>query len=161
MDIETVRNLIQLMVDNDLAELEVQDGDNRIALKRQGERIVTQEVAGLVQPMAPAASSPGQPAEDETAETPAETAPPDDDENLLTITSPMVGTFYASQDPESPAFVQVGTDVEAETVVCIIEAMKVYNEIKAEVHGVIEQVLVRNEEPVEFGQPLFVVRSTP
>ncbi len=70
----------------------------------------------------------------------------------------MVGTFYASHDPDSPPYVQVGSEVEPETVVCIIEAMKVYNEIKAEVAGVIEKVLVRNEEPVEFGQPLFAVR---
>jgi acetyl-CoA carboxylase biotin carboxyl carrier protein len=79
-------------------------------------------------------------------------------DSSVAINSPMVGTFYNSHDPESPPYVQVGSDVEPETVVCIIEAMKVYNEIRAEVSGVIEEVLVRNEDPVEFSQPLFKVR---
>jgi acetyl-CoA carboxylase biotin carboxyl carrier protein len=149
MDIEGVRDLIQLMVDNDLAELEVQDGERRVALKRRAETVVTGIGAGpvLVQAAGPAAPA--------AAALPAETK---EEETLVTIKSPMVGTFYTAHDPDSPPYVQVGTEVEPDTVVCIIEAMKVFNEIKAEVSGTVEKLLVRNEEPVEFGQPLYAVR---
>ncbi len=156
MDIEVVRDLIQLMVDNDLAELEVQDGETRVALKRRGEEVQAAEIppargggSGGTTPASPIAEpSPA-------GSGPAETG---QDEGLVTIRSPMVGTFYAAAEPEMPPYVEVGSEVEPDTLVCIIEAMKVYNEIKAETAGVIEQVLVRNEEPVEFGQPLFLVR---
>ena len=156
MDIEVVRDLIQLMVDNDLAELEVQDGETRVALKRRGEEVQAVDIpsargggSGGAAPEAAAADpSP-------TGPEPAETG---QDEGLVTIRSPMVGTFYAAAEPEAPPYIQVGSEVEPDTLVCIIEAMKVYNEIKAETAGVVEQVLVRNEEPVEFGQPLFLVR---
>jgi acetyl-CoA carboxylase biotin carboxyl carrier protein len=77
---------------------------------------------------------------------------------MLTVDSPMVGTFYAAANPDTPAFVNVGSSVDEETVVCIVEAMKVFNEIKAGCVGTIERVLVSNAEPVEFGQPIFVVR---
>jgi acetyl-CoA carboxylase biotin carboxyl carrier protein len=80
------------------------------------------------------------------------------EEGLVPISSPMVGTFYTAPDPESPPFVTVGSSVGPDTVVCIIEAMKVFNEIKAEVTGTIERILIQNEQPVEFGQPLFLIR---
>jgi acetyl-CoA carboxylase biotin carboxyl carrier protein len=156
MDIETVRNLIQLMVDNDLAELEVQDGETRVALKRQGEPPAAQDVAVLA---AEAIANRQPEAQTPAAQPPQEDSPAaEEDEGLIIIKSPMVGTFYAADDPESPPFVDVGREIQPGTVMCIIEAMKVYNEIKAEMSGVIEKVLVRNEEPVEFGQPLFAVR---
>ncbi len=162
MDIEAVRNLIQLMVDNDLAELEVQDGETRVALKRRGEGEPTSEVAaalaaGLGSNLAQPAQVEEAPLEDEDQDASA----PALEEGLILVKSPMVGTLYATPDPESPPYVQVGSHVQPDTVVCIIEAMKVYNEIKAETAGVIEKVLVRNEEPVEFGQPLFAVRPVP
>ncbi len=152
MDIENVRNLVQLMKDNDLAELEVQDGETRILLKRRGEMLLTGVPAGHL----PTVLQQGLP--QSAAGLPAEPAKPKEDENLRSINSPMVGTFYSAHDPESPPYVQAGTEVEPDTVVCIIEAMKVFNEIKAEVSGVVEAVLVRNEDPVEYGQPLFKVR---
>ncbi|MBN1343860.1 MAG: acetyl-CoA carboxylase biotin carboxyl carrier protein [Phycisphaerae bacterium] len=155
MDIETVRNLIQLMVDNNLAELEVQDGEHRVALKRQGEQVTPHDMAAMAAHVVAGKAGNQAPS---GKPTPAETAPVDEDDGLVAIKSPMVGTFYSSQDPESPPFVTVGTHVDPESVVCIIEAMKVYNEIKAEVAGVVEKVLVSNEAPVEFGQPLFLVR---
>jgi acetyl-CoA carboxylase biotin carboxyl carrier protein len=82
----------------------------------------------------------------------------DADAGLVAIKSPMVGTFYASPDPNSPNFVSEGSKVRDNTVVCIVEAMKVFNEIKADVSGTIVKVLTRNEAPVEYGQPLFMVR---
>ena len=85
--------------------------------------------------------------------------PEDEDAGLHAITSPMVGTFYAGSDPESPPFVKKGAEVDGETVVCIVEAMKVFSEIKAECNGVIEKVLVNNGDPVEYGQKLFLVRT--
>jgi len=152
MDIEAVRSLIQLMVDHDLAELEVQDGETRVVLKRRGETVIS----GVSAVHTPIAGSAG--ATPVSREPIAEPLSGEPEEKLVTINSPMVGTFYIAHDPESPPYVQIGSEVEPETVVCIIEAMKVFNEIKAEVSGVIEKIFVRNEEPVEFGQPLFAVR---
>jgi acetyl-CoA carboxylase biotin carboxyl carrier protein len=155
MDIETVRNLIQLMVDNDLGELEVQDGETRVCLKRRGEKVEPSSLAAMA---AELLAAQGTRPETQRPE-PGPAAPEaEKDAGLIRITSPMVGTFYASSDPESSPYVQIGSEVQPDTVVCIIEAMKVYNEIKAETTGVIEKILVSNEEPVEFGQPLFLVR---
>jgi len=90
---------------------------------------------------------------------PAPAAPPPAvDEGLVPIRSPMVGTFYAASDPESPPFVAIGSEVDVTTTVCVIEAMKVFNEIHAEVAGTIERILVNNEQAVEYGQPLMLVR---
>ena len=109
--------------------------------------MVTPPVAAAVPPpgleTVAAAASP--------SETPA-------DDGLVTIASPMVGTFYAASDPESPPFVKVGAEIDPDTPVCIIEAMKVFNEIKAEVAGTIERILVENRQAIEFGQPLMLVR---
>ena len=84
----------------------------------------------------------------------------DDDAGLIAITSPMVGTFYAAADPGSPPFASPGTSVSHESIVCIVEAMKVFSETKAECMGVVEKVLVKNGEPVEYGQKLFLVRPS-
>ena len=164
MDIEQVRQLVELMEQHDLTELIIRDGETRIILRRGAaggpgtapgpvQMVVppTQvTTAPTVQPV-PAADAP-QPAEGTEAEQRAE------EEELVAIKSPMVGTFYAAPDPESPPYVTVGSEVEPDTVVCLVEAMKVFNEIKAEVAGTIERVCVQNAQPVEFGQPLFLVR---
>lgn len=156
MDIDEVRDLIQLMVDNDLAELEVQDGEKRVSLKRRGDQAQLPEV--VVAPPAAAAGLRG-PTPDARQPSAADMEASDQEQaGLVAIRSPMVGTFYLAPDPESPPFVQVGSEIKPETVVCVIEAMKVYNEIKAEMAGVIERVTVQNEEAVEFGQTLFLVR---
>lgn len=148
MDLKKVRELIKLMKENDLTEIELRTGDDRIALKR-GHGDVSRMM------MVPAATPvPG------AADASAGTPPAADDAHLETITSPMVGTFYTSADPESPPFVEVGSRVNADQTVCIIEAMKVFNEIKAEVSGVIETIHVQREEAVEYGQPLFTVRTS-
>lgn len=148
IDLKTLRSLIKLMVDHDLSELDLRDGDETVALKRAGQGApvmmsqpvysAPQQIGGVGAP-APAAGAPA--ADDGPA-----------------VVSPMVGTFYTSSDTENPAFVQVGDSIGPDTVVCIIEAMKVFNEVKAGVSGVIERVLVENAEPVEFGQKLFAIR---
>lgn len=142
-----------MMVEHELTEMKLRDGEQFVIIKRGSASVVPPVVtiAPAVAPQAvPAAPTQSPPGSFEAGE-PAETG-------LLTIRSPMVGTFYASSDPESSPFVTIGNPVEPESIVCIIEAMKVFNEIKAEVAGTIEQVLVRNEQAVEFGQPLFLVR---
>ncbi len=155
MDLKTLRELVKLMVSNDLTELDLQDKDEKVALKRGpagGEQAVH-----LVAPTAmPAAAAPA-------AATPAPTAAPakaeaNSDEGLVAIPSPMVGTYYSSPNPDAAVFVSVGDHVGDDTVVCIIEAMKVFNEIKAETSGTIAKVLVENGDAVEFGQPLFMIK---
>ena len=145
IDQKRLRELVKLMVDNDLTELDLEDkGGERVSLKRgHGGGAVIMPAA------APPASAAAPPA--------GEPAPPADD-GLARLDSPMVGTFYAAPSPDAPLFVKVGDHVDEETVICIIEAMKVFNEIKAESAGTIEQVLVENGQAVEFGQPLFKLR---
>jgi acetyl-CoA carboxylase biotin carboxyl carrier protein len=153
VDYRKLRELVKLMTENDLSELELRDQAETVVIKRgiAGNAIVGAPMIHHV-PMAavPAASAAG-------GETPAA---PEDDADLIAIKSPMVGTFYTAQDPSSPAFVNVGANVGPETVVCIVEAMKVFSEIKAECSGKIEKVLVKNGEAVEYGQKLFLVRPS-
>lgn len=145
LDVNIVRKIVDLMVERDLSEIEMRDGDQQLVVRRS----LPQMVAAAVPAAAPVvAAAPGA--------APAETK--DVDDGLVPIKSPMVGTFYSGPDPESPPFVTIGASVSADSVVCIIEAMKVFNEIKAEVGGTIEKILVQNEQPVEFGQPLYLVR---
>jgi acetyl-CoA carboxylase biotin carboxyl carrier protein len=144
-----LRQLIQLMIDNDLSELDLRDKEEQVTLKRASGGSVQYVPA----PQAPAASAP------DASSGQAPPAPSDEvNSGLVEITSPMVGTFYAAASPDADPFVRVGTTVDPETVVCLIEAMKVFNEIRSEMSGTVERVLVGNGQPVEFGQPLFVVR---
>jgi acetyl-CoA carboxylase biotin carboxyl carrier protein len=147
-DVKKVRQLIELMKEHDLAEIYLRQGEQRVKLRRGGEPIV-----GM---MAPALSSAAPkistaPAGEKAA---AAEAPGAD---LAVIKSPMVGTFYSASSPETPPFVKVGSHVGPDTTVCIIEAMKVFNEIPAEISGTVAAVLVENGAPVEFGQPLFKI----
>ncbi len=154
IDIRKLKELVRLMVENDLAELDLKDQQETVSIKRGREGVpVVQSVAAPVPVAAPATN--GAPA---PAAPPAADAPAADHGDLVAIESPMVGTFYASPDPESPLFVEVGKAVNASTTVCLIEAMKVFNEIKAETTGTVEQVCVENGAAVEFGQTLFLVR---
>jgi acetyl-CoA carboxylase biotin carboxyl carrier protein len=148
-DVRKVRRFIELMNEHDLAEIDLRQSDQRIRLRR-GPEVVT--VAGAVPSMAHAAPA------GKAAEAPPATAPPSgEDANAQFIRSPMVGTFYASGSPDSPPFVKVGDQVGPESTVCIVEAMKVFNEIPAECSGKIAAVLATNGQSVEFGQPLFRV----
>jgi acetyl-CoA carboxylase biotin carboxyl carrier protein len=149
-----VEYLMEMMVANGVTEVDIDDGKRRIALKRG-----TYTPAPTAAPAAPVAAP--APAGAPAAAAPAEASQPETPkENLLEITSPMVGTFYAAPSPDSEAYVKVGTDVNDESVVCIVEAMKVMNEIKAECSGTIAEVCVKNAEPVEFGQVLFRVKPS-
>lgn len=154
IDIRKLKELVRLMVSNDLTEIDLRDSEEQVTLRRAGVHVAPQIVHAApvhVPVHAPAAAAP--------AATPgAAAAPPADEAGLIRIESPMVGTFYTSPNPDSPVFVDVGTKVGAETVVCIIEAMKIFNEIKAECSGTIQRVLVKNGQAVEFGQPLFLVK---
>ena len=141
-DLDKIRSLIQLMKEHDLTEVDLQEADQKVRLCRG--------VAGEVR-VAPAAHV--------AASAPAPVAAVDG-ANIVTIKSPMVGSFYSRPNPNAVAFVKVGDHVNPETVVCIIEAMKVFNEIQAEVRGRVVAVLVDDETPVEFGKPLFKVDTS-
>lgn len=163
MDIDEIKTLTDLMAENDLSEIMIRDGDKRIIIRRGGRTPVVAAVqAAIPAAHAAAAAAVPAPAPAPPAAAPAPAAPapaaPAVDTSLTTIKSPMVGTFYASPDPDSPAFVKVGDRVSPETVICVIEAMKVFNEIKAEMSGTIESIEVTSGTPVEFGQVLMRVR---
>jgi acetyl-CoA carboxylase biotin carboxyl carrier protein len=155
LDIRKLKELVRLMVSNDLTELDLRDSEEQVTLRRHGPNQPTQIVTAPVAAAAPAPAAAAAPAESAEPAAPAAGVAESD---LHAITSPMVGTFYAAPNPESPAFVNVGDSIGPETVVCIVEAMKVFNEIKAECSGTIEKVLVSNGDSVEFGQPVFLVK---
>jgi acetyl-CoA carboxylase biotin carboxyl carrier protein len=153
VDLKDIKAIIDLMKKNSITEFELERQDSKIRLKRglSGNNVPIQQdnstVSSPLQAISPA------PAIGFGAPQPATTGETE-------IKSQMIGTFYRSPSPEAGSYAEIGTEVNAETVVCIIEAMKVMNEIKAEVKGTITQVLVENAKPVEFGQPLFRVRPT-
>jgi len=149
MDIKQIKSLVQLMVENDLTRIELREADTHILLRRGHPTIVAPHSGALPTAPVPAAS----PAAAPEVTAPAKAAEPDEHY----IKSPMVGTFYAASDPESRPFATVGDTVAPDTVVCLVEAMKVFNEIKAEVTGRVTKVLVKNAQAVEFDQPLFAV----
>ncbi len=148
MEIEEIRALIKdmiaLMEENGLSELEIDSEGVRVKLKKGAEG------GAPVTSASPQVSS-------LPAGAPESAAAPEEEKALVEITSPIVGTFYRAAGPDTEAFVEIGSTLEPETTVCIIEAMKVMNEIKAEVEGRIVEILVSNGEAVEFGQPLFRV----
>lgn len=167
LDIRKLKELIRLMVENELTEIDLKDEKETVSLRREGSQAPVVQVSPApaappaatapAAPATPAAPAPA-PAAPAPAAAPAAEPSPADTSNLEQITSPMVGTFYSAAKPESPAFANVGDTVTADTTVCIVEAMKIFNEIKAEQSGVIEKVLVSNGDSVEFGQALFLVR---
>ena len=162
LDIRKLKELIRLMVENELTEIDLKDEKETVSLRREGSQAPVVQVSPTpsAPPAAPAPAMAAAPAPAPTAPAaaPASEPSPADTSNLEQITSPMVGTFYSAAKPESPAFAKVGDTVTADTTVCIVEAMKIFNEIKAEQSGVIEKVLVSNGDSVEFGQALFLVR---
>ncbi len=145
MDLERIKSVIDLMREHELNEFSIEDKDFKLSLKRGGQMAMT----GM--PMMPSQMAPA------PAAAPAVEAPAED--NLTPIPSPLVGTFYRAGSPDADPFVTVGSRVNKDTVVCIIEAMKVMNEIKAETSGVIKKVLVENATVVQFGQPMFLIEK--
>ena len=150
MNIDEIKKILQLMQENNLAEFEMEKEGFRIALRKSQPSIIApqpvQQISPQMQVSAPQSISLDKPAADK-----------EDKGKYHEVVSPMVGTFYAAPSPESDPFVQVGDEIHHDDVICILEAMKVMNEIKAEVHGRIVDILVENAEPVEYGQPLFKV----
>ena len=148
MDLKELKKMIALMNENDLLELEIEEGGKRLRLKKAG----PPGAGGSAPPpvLAPAAAAP--------AASGNETEASAEDQGFVTIRSPMVGTYYQAASPDTDTYVEYGSKVSPETVVCIVEAMKVMNEIKAEVSGEIVRVCVKNGEAVEYGQALFLVK---
>jgi acetyl-CoA carboxylase biotin carboxyl carrier protein len=151
-DHRRIRRLVELMNDHDLAEIDLRDAEVRIRIRKHHEPVITQVMAAPAVSAAPAvqAAVPSAPAPAAASE-----------EHLTVIKSIMVGTFFAAPSPDAPPFVKVGDNVGVDTTVCIIEAMKVFNEIPAGVSGKIVAVLVESGDPVEYGQPLFKVDPRP
>lgn len=154
MDLKDIKAIIDLMKKNSVSEFELERQDFKIRLKRGGVQIAQYEDAPVGVSMGAAAQLPAVLPVSTVPSVP--TAPPVS--NDAEIKSPMIGTFYRAPSPESANYVEVGSEVNPDTVVCIIEAMKVMNEIKAEVRGVITEILIDNVKPVEFGQPIFRIR---
>ncbi len=152
MDISEIRKLIRLVQQSDITEIEVTEGESTVRISRQGMVATT-----ITQPVvnAPVAAAPQAPATETTAE--ASSTPVEETNEQHLVKSPMVGTFYAAASPDDAPFVSVGAPVKKGDVLCIIEAMKLMNEIEAEYNGVVEKILVNNADPVEYGQPLFVI----
>jgi acetyl-CoA carboxylase biotin carboxyl carrier protein len=154
MDLRKLKTLIDLVAESDIAELEVTEGESKVRIVKssatpQGQMVMMPS-NGMQQFSAPAPAAPAAPS---AAPVPAVAAEP----TGHVIKSPMVGTFYRSSAPGAPAFVEVGANIKEGDTLCIIEAMKLLNEIDAEVSGVVTKILVENGQPVEFGQPLFVI----
>lgn len=139
MDLKDIKELYKFIKDTDLTECEVEDSKGRIKIVRGSTQVVTQS--------APAPIVESKSSKPETKE----------NENIKTVTSPMVGTFYRSPSPEAPQFVEMGTQLKKGQIVCIIEAMKLMNEVESDFNGKIVSIHVENGQPVEYGEPLFSV----
>jgi len=151
MDIRKIKKLIELLESSGVAEIEITEGEESVRISRQGAAYAP-PAAPFAPPQAPAPQPQGQPASGEAAPEPEPERPAG-----KVMTAPMVGTFYRSPAPGASAFVEVGQTVKEGDVLCIIEAMKMMNQITAEDAGTIKAIEVENGEPVEFGQPLFVI----
>lgn len=150
MDLKQIHELIKIVNKSNIGEISIEDKDGKVTIKQKEEAAVTYTSAPSQAVYAPA------PAAAPAVSAPAPAAAPKAD-NLITIKSPMIGTFYRRAAPDKPLLADVGTDVAAGKVVCIIEAMKLFNEIESEISGTIVKVLVEDASPVEFDQPLFLV----
>ncbi len=158
MTIDEIRELIRTVIDTGVAELEVQRGENRVRIVRAtGSSMQHVVVPAVATPVAHVQPASPEPASGPTA-APVAHATPLVDASLVAIKSPIVGTFYEAASPGAPPFVQVGDTVKVGQVVCIIESMKLMNEIEAEVAGVVVSKLVANAQPVEYGEALFTIR---
>ena len=168
MNQKEIKELIELLVEKDIAEFEMERGDVKLHIKRGSAELAAHVVAAPPVQAAPVVAVPGvapvpsEPAAAAPTPKPAAAAPPpgaDDDANLHIVKSPIVGTFYEAASPGAPPFVAVGDPVKEGQVLCIIEAMKLMNEIEADAAGVIAKQFVNNGSPVEYGMPLFGIRK--
>jgi acetyl-CoA carboxylase biotin carboxyl carrier protein len=158
MDIKQVQELVKIINKTNIAEISIEEEGLKITIKQKEDpapNVIAAPAQHTYLPAAPAAAP--APAPSPAPAAPKEVEPAAKTENLLTIKSPMIGTFYRSPSPDKPVFVNVGDDISVGKVVCIIEAMKLFNEIESEVKGRIVKVLVEDASPVEYDQPLFLV----
>lgn len=158
MDLKEIQNLIKFVAKSGASEVKLEMDDVKITIRTgsDSETTIVQQVP--VQAAAPVVQSPAPaPAAAPAPEAPAASAPASDDSKYVTVKSPIIGTFYRKPSPDKPVFVEVGTEVKEGDVLCVIEAMKLFNEIESEVSGKIVKVLVDDSSPVEFDQPLFLV----
>ena len=161
IDIRKLKELVKLMVQNDLTEMDLRDSEEQVTLHRPNHWSAPQVQQAAPAPAPVAAAPPPAPvaAAAATAAPPAEEpAAQADRSGLVAIESPMVGTYYSASSPDADPFVAVGGTLADGSVVCLIEAMKIFNEIKSEVSGTVEQILVKNGDAIEFGQELMLVR---
>ena len=151
MNLDEIKSILQLMEANKLVEFEYEDDGRRLKLRRAEDRLVTAAVPMSVPSAVPMAAAP--------APAPAAGGEAARAANVTEFKSPLVGTFYRSAKPDSDPFVNVGDEIGPEKVICIIEAMKVMNEIKAEMSGIVRDILVKNGQAVEFGEPMFLIEK--
>lgn len=155
MDLKLIKNILELISESDVNEVSLEEGDFKIKVKKQGE---VQQVSYSH----PAPQAPAQPA---AAPQPQQTSTESSDSNTddqpagETVKSPIVGTFYTAPDPDSDPFIKVGDHVSKGDTLCIVEAMKIMNEIEAEFSGTVQKILVEDAQPVEFDQPLFIIKK--
>lgn len=155
MDLKQIHELIKIVNKSNIGEISIEDKDGKVTIKQKEERITVSSAPVYAAAPAPA---PAPVAASATAPVSAAPAPAASTDNLVTIKSPMIGTFYRRAAPDKPLMAEEGTEVSPGKVVCIIEAMKLFNEIESEVKGTIVKVLVDDASPVEFDQPLFLVQ---
>ncbi|MBI3232635.1 MAG: acetyl-CoA carboxylase biotin carboxyl carrier protein [Bacteroidetes bacterium] len=163
MEIKEIRELIKFVSQSGVSEVELEQGDFKLSIKNVNSNAPVymqapmQQMQAYQPQMQQAPQSLAPTAENVSASAPAPAAPVSSEGNLITIKSPMIGTFYRSSSPDKPSFVNVGDEIKPGKVICIIEAMKLFNEIESEIGGKIVKVLVENAQPVEYDQPLFLV----
>ncbi len=152
MDIRKIKKLIELLEESGIAEIEIKEGEEAVRISRMPGGIAAHQIPAMPSLPAAAPQAGAQP-----SEAAAESAPPAPRPNEHVITAPMVGTFYAAPSPGAKPFVSIGDEVQVGQVLCIIEAMKMMNQIESDKAGRITSIMARNGDPVEFGQPLFVI----
>jgi len=157
MDLKQIHDLIKIINKSNIGEISIEDKDGKVTIKQKEEPVVTvaatpQQVYNVAPAAAPAPVAAAAP---QPAAAPVPAAPKAD--NLVTIKSPMIGTFYRKPSPDKPNFAEIGTEITPGKTICIIEAMKLFNEIEAEISGTIVKILVEDNSPVEYDQPLFLV----
>ena len=152
MQLEKVKEIVDLMTAEGLTEFEMEENGVRLSIKKGGAAPIVHTVEAMPPPVLKAGQA--------AASTAAQVAPVADDPRMAVIKAPFVGTFYRSPAPDAESYVTVGQEVSPETVLCIVEAMKVMNEIKAEIKGIVREVLVENAHAVQYGQPLFKIEKT-
>lgn len=156
MDLKLIKNILELISESDVNEVSLEEGDFKIKVKKQGEvQQVSYTQPAAPQPLAQPAA-PAQPQQQASAES---SGSGDDQPAGDTVTSPIVGTFYESPSPDSDPFIKVGDKVSKGDTLCIVEAMKIMNEIEAEFGGTVQKILVDDAQPVEFEQPLFIIKK--